>query len=366
MRIAQLVYNLHRVFSASNNAIYGHVGYLCDRLADSGHEVTLFASGNSETRAKLESVYRTSFNLANKLSERERRHYNHLLISKCYNQARNFDLIHTHFTLLSSYYSGLVDIPTLISIHSPIIKEIKPFLKAFRNNYYVSFSLAQRKQMPDLNWFANIYHGVDTKKFSFNPKPKDYFLYLGRITEEKGVHLAIAAAKAAEVPLIIAGGSYSSESYWHEEIEKNIDGTNIMYVGEANLEQKIKYLRNAKAVLFPTQYNEVFGLVMIEAMACGTPVIAWRNGSVPEVIKHRKNGYIVKSVDDMVKAIKMIDKISRQETRKRAEDFFSIEKMVAGYEKVYARIIEDNYKNKNHQNNNEILPVSQNIPLINE
>ncbi|MCX6742819.1 MAG: glycosyltransferase, partial [Candidatus Parcubacteria bacterium] len=270
------------------------------------------------------------------------------------------------FTLLSSFYSGLVDIPTLISIHSPIDKEIKPLLQAFKNNYYVSFSLAQRKQMPELNWFANIYHGVDTKKFSFNSRPKDFFLYLGRITEEKGVHLAIEAAQAANVPLIIAGLSYVEEKYWHEKIEKNIDGKNIRYVGQANLEQKIKYLQNAKAVLFPSQYNEVFGLVMIEAMACGTPVIAWKNGSVPEVIKHRKTGYMVKSVDDMVKAINMIDKVSREETRKRAETYFSIEKMVDGYEKVYDKIIDDFNKSRvsHNQNNNQVDQTLENIPLV--
>lgn len=364
MKIAQLVYNLYRVFPSSNNAIYGHVGHLCNRLVDNNHEVTLFAAGNSETKARLESVYKTSFNLADKLSERQRRHYNQLLISKCYNQSNNFDIIHTHFTLFSTYYSGLVNIPTLISIHSPIDKEIKPFLKFYKNNYYVSFSLAQRKQMPELNWVANIYHGVDTKKFAFNPKPKDYLLYLGRITEEKGVHYAIEAAQAANMKLIIAGLSYPTEGYWHEKIEKHIDGVNIRYVGQANLEQKIQYLKNAKAVLFPSQYNEVFGLVMIEAMACGTPVIAWKNGSVPEVIKNRKTGYIVKSVEEMVKAINKIDKISREETRKRAEDFFSIEKMVAGYEKVYAKIIED--FNKSRINHAPAETVLEELPIINE
>jgi glycosyltransferase involved in cell wall biosynthesis len=229
--------------------------------------------------------------------------------------------------------------PTLISVHSPIRNEIRPFLQRYRHLSYVSFSLAQRQQMPELNWVANIYHGIDTEKFAFHPFPKDYFLYLGRVTEEKGVHYAIEASKAAGVPLIIAGGSYQAEGYWHKNIEPEINGTSVRYVGVANEMQKIELLQGARALLFPTQYDETFGLVMIEAMSCGTPVIGWRNGSVPEVVKDGVTGYIVDSVDGMVTAINAIDKISRQATRKRAEAYFSQKKMTQGYLKVYERMI---------------------------
>ena len=338
MRIAQLTSNLHKVSPTSTQAIYSHAAWLTNGLVGLGNDVTLFASGDSETAGKLFSVSeKTTF----AQTEEYRRNYLNLLASKCYENAANFDIIHSHLTLISSYFSNFVDTPTVISVHSPIDGHTKIFVEHYKNNNYVSFSLAQRKQMPDLNWVANVYHGVDTKLFSYNETPKDYFLYLGRITEEKGVHFAIEAAKAAGVPLVIAGRSYQAEGYWHEHMEKNIDGKMISYIGEANFETKIEYLRNAKALLFPTQYDEVFGLVMIEAMACGTPVIGWNKGSVSEVIQDGHTGFVVNSVDGMVKAINNIDKIRRADCRKRAEMFFSIEKMVAGYERVYLRIIEE-------------------------
>jgi len=344
MNIAQLVSNLHVVFPTANNAIYSHVAWLTNGLTDLGHTVHLFAAGGSDTRGQLHSVTPASLAHMN-VPDKLKKHYMNLLASECYKHAKDVDIIHSHFNLISSFYADLVDVPTVQSIHSPPAEDIKPLLMQFKDNNYISFSFAQRKALPELNWIANIYHGVDMNIFSFNPKPQNYFLYLGRITQDKGVHLAIAAAKEAGVSLIIVGRSYPDESYWHDEIEKYIDGKMVRYVGEADFEKKIEWIRNAKALLFPTQYDEVFGYVMIEAMACGTPVIGWRSGSVPEVVSHERTGYVVESVSDMVKAIQKIDSISREETRARAEKYFSVEKMVRGYEYVYARVIKE-YKKK--------------------
>lgn len=350
LKIAQLVSNFHPVNSLSNYAIYSHVAWLADKMSKQGNEITVFASGDSEIKANLVPVTEKAlFDLD--ISEDLKKHYLNLLISKCYCQASKFDLIHSHFNLLSSFYSGLVQTPTVQSIHSPISEEIKPLLLKFRNNRYISFSLAQRKTMPELNWIANIYHGVDVKIYSFNPEPENYFLFIGRLTKEKGAHLAIQAAKSAGVPLIIAGRSYPEEGYWHKEIERHIDGNMIKYVGEMGFKEKIKLYQNAKAVLFPTQYAESFGLVMIEAMACGTPVIGWNKGSVPEVISDKRTGFVVDNLADMVKAIKSIEFINRKDTRKRAELYFSVEKMVAGYTNVYKRIIEEQ-KYKKQKNGN--------------
>lgn len=352
MKIAQLASNYHPTLPNSKQAIYSHVAWLTNSLVNLGHEVTLFASGNSKTKAALISVNEASTDGQN-LSENIIKNYIHLLISKCYLQSEKFDIIHSHqndFSIMRSLCAAMVKTPTVHSLHSPIKEELKPFLHHFKRNIYISFSLAQRKTMPELNWFGNIYHGVDTKIFSFNPKPEDYFLFLGRITEEKGAHLAIKAAKTAGVKLVIAGKSYPSEGYWHEKIEKHIDGKNIRYVGETDFKAKIELLKNAKAVLFPTQYDEVFGLVMIEAMSCGTPVIGWDKGSVPEIINHGKTGFVVKSVAEMTNAIKVIDTISREATRKRAELYFSIEKMVKGYAKIYARIVEEKKYKQNNGN----------------
>ncbi|MFA5248276.1 MAG: glycosyltransferase family 4 protein [Patescibacteria group bacterium] len=339
MKISQLVSCLNPVSSATSSAIYSHVGALCDGLTIKGHKVFLYASGDSQTNAELVSVYPIALNLVPKISEREKNFYTDSLISKCYKNASKYDLIHSHFTILSSFYQNFVKTPTLISVHSPIDKIMKTFLKEFKSLRYISFSLAQRKQMPELNWYANIYHGVDTKKFAFNPNPEDYFLYLGRVTEDKGAHLAIEAAKKAGVKLVIAGRSYQGEGYWHSHIEKNIDGKNITYIGEQNSEQKIPYLQKAKGLIFPTQCEEVFGYSMIEAMSCGTPVIGWNIGAIPEVIKDGKTGYVVNSVEEMAEAMKNIDNISRKETRTRAEAFFSIKKMITGYQNVYQRVL---------------------------
>ncbi len=341
MKIAQLFSNYYKVTPNSNHAIYSHIAWLTNGLVKLGHDVTLYGSKESEVNCPVEHVLPAPANEMN-LNDIIRRYYTHLSVSNCYKKADSYDLIHSHFNLVPAFYSSFVKIPTVTSIHYPVSSELYQLMQKCQGGNYISFSLAHKKSMPKLNWIANIYHGIDTKLFSFNPKPKPYLLYLGRITEQKGVHLAIEAAKAAGMQLVIAGYSYGNEGYWHEKIEKYIDGKTVRYVGEANFEQKIDYIRNATALLFPTQVNEHFGYSMIEAMSCGTPVIGWKNGSIPEVIQHRETGYCVASVKEMVKAIQSIDKISRKATRERAVKLFSVEKMVSGYNKVYERIIEKN------------------------
>ncbi len=311
------------------------------------HEVTLFASGDSDTQANLVSVYPRALGSDMTLSERIRNHYISLLISNCYAQSKKYDIIHSHFTLLSSFFSNLTTTPTLVSVHSPIDVGIQPLLEKMNHNYYVSFSLAQRKQMPNLNWVANIPHGIDPNTFTFNATPQDYFLYLGRVSEDKGVHLAIAAAQKAGVKLIIAGSTapmavgatLQPSNYWDGEVKPHIDGTQIVYVGEQDFANKITLLQNAQAVLFPSQCDEVFGYVMIEAMSCGTPVIGWNRGAIPEVIDHGKTGFVVDSVEAMVVAIEKVKTIDRTVVRQHVLDNFSLSKMVASYEELYAKII---------------------------
>ncbi|MFO0765150.1 MAG: glycosyltransferase family 4 protein, partial [Patescibacteria group bacterium] len=296
MRIAQLVSNLHSVDPRANRPIYSLAGILANGLVKKNNEVTLFGSSNSKTDAKLHG-YPTADVKTAEIPESILRHYMHSLISQCYAKADEFDIIHSHFTLLNLFYAGFVKTPSVNCIHVPISEELKPILRQFKNNNFISYSLSQRKQFPELNWVANIYHGVDTSLFTYNENPDDYYLYIGRITEEKGIHHAIEAAKAAGVKLVIAGRSWKNGDYWHKNVEPHIDGDRIRYVGEADLERKIELFRNAKALLFPTQYDEVFGLVMIEAMSCGTPVIGWNSGAVPEVVQHGETGFVVSSVE---------------------------------------------------------------------
>lgn len=341
MHIAQLVSNFHPTSHSFRKAINSHVASLANGLVAHGHDVDLFASKDSQSAATMYGVTEALSEL--NLPEDLTRYYMMLHIERCYAhaQANNVDIVHSHFSLLSSFVSRVANVPTLISVHSPITDRVRPLMEHFKNERYVSFSLAQRKQMPELNWYANIYHGVDTAHFAFHPEEGEYLLYLGRITEDKGTHFAIEAAKAAGLPLRIAGASYPGEGYWQKHIEPNIDGVTVRYVGEATFEGKIPLLQNAKALLFPTQANEVFGYAMIEAMSCGTPVIGFNNGSVSEIIQHGETGFVVENVEEMVDAIKRIGEIDRAKVRKRAEIYFSVQKMVSGYEKVYRRILDD-------------------------
>ncbi len=341
MKIVELVPDLHAINSIANNAIYSHTATLSDGLADLGHETHVFCSEESVSRAVMHTSTPPLFKMNN--TERVNRLYTFMHISRAFEFAKKekAKIIHSHFTLLASFFAPLVDIPTLTSVHSPITDDIKHFLQNYKDGKYISFSLAQRKQMPQLNWYANIYHGVDTNVFSFESEPEDYMLYLGRVTEEKGVHFAIETAKATGIPLKIAGPSYPAEGYWHKMIEPHIDGKLIQYVGHVSFFEKIKLLQKAKLVLFPTMYHEAFGYVLIEAMSCGTPVIGFGNGSVPEIIKDGKTGYVVNNVQEMIEAVGRINKVDRKVVRKRAEDFFSLKKMISGYEKVFKRVIEE-------------------------
>ena len=170
-------------------------------------------------------------------------------------------------------------------------------------------------------------------------EPKDHALFLGRITSEKGAHEAIEAAKMAGIKIEVAGVGYEKEEYWHSQIAPHVNGDNVKYIGEASFTSKIEYLQNAKVLLFPTHYDEVFGYVMIEAMSCGTPVIAFNRGSIPEIIKDGVTGFVVDTVEEMAEDIKKIDTIDRKVVRKRAERFFSSGRMVENYDLVYKRMI---------------------------
>lgn len=340
MRIGQLTSNFHPIGPASQRAIGSHVAWLANGLVAKGHDVHVFAASESETTAQLHAVSPALSTLG--LTDDLIRNYMLLNVSQGYEYGKqHLDIIHSHFNLYSSYFSRISEIPTITSIHSPITERSRPFLEFYKNERHVSFSLAQRKQMPELNWYANIYHGVDMNIFSFKPESDDYLLYLGRITEDKGVHFAIEAAKAVGAPLRIVGASYPNEGYWQKYIEPHIDGTQIRYLGEASFERKIELFQNAKALLFPTLVAEAFGYSMIEAMACGTPVIGFNNGSVSEIVQDGVTGFVVENAAEMATAVSKIGAVDRARVRSRAERYFSVEKMISGYEKIYQRILAD-------------------------
>ncbi|MFH1047541.1 MAG: glycosyltransferase family 4 protein [Patescibacteria group bacterium] len=341
MRIAQLVSNYHSIPSGSNGAMCQVVDQLTGGLVERGHDVTLFASGDSVTSAKLVAVTEVKTSDLG-LSDTLISNYNHALAANCYEKAPEFDIIHSHFSVVSAFYAKLVETPTVQTVHLPISDNLRTILGHYRDLNFVSFSLSQRRQMPDLNWIANIYHGVDTELFAYNDSPKDYFLFVGPLTEQGAPHLAIEAAQAAGVKLIIAGRSDTNDNYWHEIIEPTIDDQRVQFVGYVANHAKVELLREAKAILFPAQWDEPFGLALTEALSCGTPVIGFSRGMVPEIVQDGDTGFIVRDVSQMTAAIGSIHRINRSACRDRAEKLFSHHKMVDGYEHVYQRIVAKN------------------------
>ena len=332
------------------------VSHLTEELVKRGHQVTLFASGDSITKAKLVSVwpkalYQEGVPWTDAL-------YPLLHAFVAFEKSEKFDIIHNHFSYFGLPFSSLIKTPMATTYHGNFtsIKSNlarRRILEKFRKNNFISISDSQRKSADkiNLNFVGTVYNGIDLKEFKFNNKSQNYLAWLGRITESKGIFEAIQAAKRAKMVLKIAAKvdkNYRPDvEFYNEKIKPLIDGKQIQYLGEINSRKRNNLLRNAKALLFPIKWEEPFGLVMAEAMACGAPVIAFRRGSVSEVVEHNKTGFIVPpfnknkkpNIEGLVEAIKKIDQVDRRECRKRVEENFTIDKMADGYEKIYYKIL---------------------------
>lgn len=225
----------------------------------------------------------------------------------------------------------LLNKPFANVMHLNLFTELAQVFQEF-NAHIITISNAQRKNFPNINYLATVYNCVDVGKFTFNPVPQDYLLMVGSIGRHKNQGEAIAVAKELGLKLVLAG-KINDQSYF-DELKKNIDGKNIRWVGEVDFSEKLKLYQNAKAFLFPINWEEPFGLVMIEAMACGTPVVAFNKGAVNEVIQNGLTGYVVENHSQMIDTVKKIDAINRQNCRKHVEENFTVEKMIDGYEKA--------------------------------
>jgi len=316
---------------------------ITEELIKRGHDVTLFASGNSQTKGKLISVTKKATGTDPKIGltpSRPHVPYEYLLISKAYQMARKnyFDIIHSHFDFPTAFFAPLVKAPTVSTLHSPLLGTRQFILNHFKNTqYYISISNTQRKPLPGLNYAATIYHGLNLKKIPFSKTSEDYLVGTGRIHPSKGIKEAIRIAKKTKSTLILMG-SHGNDNYWKKDIKPQIDGKRIIYKGFLPRKEMFKIIKKAKAYILPLQWEEPFGLTFIEAMACGTPVIAFGRGSAKEIIKDGKTGFIVKNITGAVEAIKKIDQIDRRECRRHVEENFSIKKMVDEYEKLYYQI----------------------------
>ena len=349
MRIAQVAPLWERVPPPAYGGIELVVSLLTDELVRRGHEVTLFASGDSLTLAKLESVHPRALRLDPEVKECGI--YEMLQLSRVYEQADQFDIIHSHMGCAALPYTNLVKTPTVHTLHGIFTPDNEKMFTHARRQPFVSISDAQRESRLGLNCVATVYNGIDVDSHKFHAQPQDppYLAFLGRISPEKGTHLAIEIAKRAGWTLKMAGKvDVVDREYFERDIKPHVDGKQIQYLGEANHLQKNALVGGAVATLFPITWREPFGLVMVESMAAGTPVIAINLGSAPEVIAHGKTGFLCNDVDECVAALNQVEQIDRTACRDRVISHFSIKQMVDGYEAVYQQVMAERYAQNGH------------------
>ena len=316
------------------------VSLLADGLADAGHDATLFASGDSHTKAKLSFVYPEA---PSELIGRSLPELKHALA--CYERADEFDVINDHSGLPAAALGGAVATPVVHTIHGPLDAEggdiYAQIARVSPEVGFISISLNQRRPLPELPWLANVPNALELSLYPCKPHPGEYLLFLGRMSPDKGCHRAVAVAMELELPLKIAGKRREPKEmeYFNEFVAPHLHH-GIEYLGEVTHGEKVELLQNARATLFPIEWEEPFGLVMIESMACGTPVIATRHGAVPEVIEHGLSGIIVEHYTQMPAALEAADRLDPLECRRYVEERFSAKRMVDDYVAAYREAIE--------------------------
>jgi glycosyltransferase involved in cell wall biosynthesis len=312
------------------------VALLADGLVAAGHDVTLYASGDSKTKARLQYVYGEA---PSQWIGRSHWELNHNLA--CYTYADEFDVINDHTGMGGIVMSGLVETPVVHTVHGPLNGEPGEMYEQLAglvpNLQLISLSMNQRAPKPELPWLANCPNALDLSIYPSKPHTGEYLLFLGRMSPDKGCHRAIAVAMELELPLKIAGKlrERKEREYFAEFVEPHLGIHGIEYLGEVSHGTKVELLQDARATLFPIDWEEPFGLVMIESMACGTPVIATNRGAVPEVLEHGRSGIIVEHYREMATALEQADALDPRECRRYVEERFSPERMVDDYVRAY-------------------------------
>jgi len=313
------------------------VSYLTEALVAMGHDVTLFATGDSETAARLVPVVPSALRLTGS-ADPIAAHI--LLLEEVASRAADFDVLHFHCDYLHFPISRRLAASTLTTLHGRLdIPELGPLYREFTDAPLVSISNAQRSPLPWACWMATIYHGLPADTGHLRERPGNYLAVLGRISPEKGIDRAIEIARTAGMDLRIAAKVDDTDrAYFEEVIRPLLDEPGVEFIGEIGESEKDEFLGNAYALLFPVDWPEPFGLVMIEAMARGTPVIGYRRGSVPEVIEEGVTGYLVDSVEDAVRALEGVSTMSRAAVRQRFDERFTSRRMAQEYVDVYRRL----------------------------
>lgn len=306
---------------------------LTDGLVARGHEVTLFATADSRTSARLHAVAPRGYEEDRTLDAKV---WESLHIAAVYERAAEFDVISNQFDFLPLTYSRLVRTPVVTTIHGFSSPRILPVFAAYDDiAHYVAISDANRH--PDLTYDATIHHGIDVGAFTVGRGAGGYLLFLGRIHPDKGTHTAIEVARRGGMPLVVAG-IVQDEAYFHERIEPHVDGDRVRFVGPVGPQERDRLLGGATALLHLIDFEEPFGLSVVEALATGTPVIATPRGSLPELLVHGRTGFLVRDVDEAVRAVGHVADLDRADCRHDAERRFDSARMVDDYERLFSRI----------------------------
>lgn len=344
MRIAQVASNAEAVPPEKYGGTERVVYTLTEQLVKRGHEVTLFASGDSHTSAKLiasSPVSLRKLKIRNPYSTNEWIMYN---IALAYQMYKEFDIIHDHNWYLSLPAAAICKTPVLMTFHGPFSSTMQKIYKKVTKPYINSISKAQVRNTEGLNYTGNIYHGLDMAYYPFQEKPGDYFLFVGRLSPEKGPHFAIEVAQFYSTPLILAGKVDDiDKKYFKEYIEPYLSLEYVNWIGEVDETKRNELMSKAKCLLHPVQFREPFGLALIEAMACGCPVIAFNKGSIPEIVVDDTTGFVVNDVDEMIEVADKVDRIDRKKCRDYALKNFNASRMADEYEELYEKIIEETH-----------------------
>jgi len=338
MRIAQIAPLAESVPPKLYGGTERVVEWLVDELVGLGHDVTLFASGDSRTRGKVIPVCPRALRLGRPRTDPIAAQT--ALLEAVARRAQEFDVIHSHIDWLHLPILQRAEVPFLTTLHGRLdLPGLSEVIDLFPAAAYVSISDNQQASLPGANWLGTVHHGMPKTLLRPSASPGQYLAFLGRLSREKGAHVAIRIAKATGMPLRIAAKiPRDHRRYFAEQIEPHIDGDQIQLIGEVDDTKKQAFLDKAAALLFPIDWPEPFGLVMIEAIACGTPVIAFRAGSVPEIIEDGVTGFIVETDDEAIRAVKLVAGLNRRVIRRAFERRFTARRMANDYVHLYRKL----------------------------
>lgn len=338
MRIAQVAPLYESVPPTAYGGTERIVHYLTEELVELGHDVTLYAAGDSTTRARLIAPCQRSLRLDEHCVDSLAHHM--VLLDMVRADCRNYDVLHFHIDYLHFLLSRELCLPQLTTLHGRLdLPDLQGVYSRFNDMPTVSITDAQRIPLPQASWIGTVYHGLPAERFPFTAEPRDYFAFIGRISPEKRVDRAIEIAKALGVPLKIAAKvDKADREYFEQHIVSLLDHPLVEFLGEIGDAQKGEFLGNARGLLFPIDWPEPFGLVMIESMACGTPVLAFRCGSVPEVLDDGVTGFIVDDMSTAIEKAAQLGQLSRQRVRERFMARFTARRMAKDYLRLYELI----------------------------